>query len=171
MRRLLDEDDSLRNTDRMAMRRGARMLKQAERSHRAQAVPADKVRRREAAGRCCPPGHRQRDRRGSRGAESFHRQPSAGRWCRESRHSIEEDSLSGWVRPERDRADGIADPSKRAFALIRSIDVWTSNRHPASRVQPLSDCRDSPDNRRKLPRPDEHPKHQWPAGTRTTNCP
>ncbi len=37
---LLDEDDSLRNTDRMAMRRGAKMLKQVERSHRAQAMPA-----------------------------------------------------------------------------------------------------------------------------------
>ena len=42
MGRLLEEDDFLRNTDRMALRRGARKLKQVEPSHRAQAVPAER---------------------------------------------------------------------------------------------------------------------------------
>ena len=170
MRRLLDEDDSPRNTDRSAMRWDERTLKQVERFHRVQAIASREVRRRGEAGRCDPPDHRQRDRRRSRGAESLHRQPSTGRWCRESRHSVEEDSPCVWVRPARDRADGTVDPSKRASVPNRSTGAGTSNRDQPSRDQPSPDRRGSPDNRHKLPKPDVYRRRKKQPNTGTASC-
>ena len=151
-------------------RQGAKTLKHIEHPRLARATASREVRRREAAGRCGLPGHRQRDRRQSREAESYHRQSFAGRWCRESRPSTEEDSLSVWVLLERDHVDRIADPNKRVAVLSREIGDRTSNRGRASCDPPSSDHRGLPDNRHKLPKPDGNRRRKKRPNTGTANC-